>query len=105
MYIHVRVINGKAITINNHEEDIKKHQKKAIELRTNAPTNQQRLTIQGKQLDGVGTMKNCNIAKAAIVELTLNLQEWTKKRAMYTYENYGRATSRKKSIRTLQRHQ
>ena len=79
MYIHERVINGKTITINIHEEEyIKKNIKKAIELSTTVPMNQQRLTIQGKQLDGVGTMKNYNIAKAATVELTVNLQEWTK---------------------------
>ena len=56
--------------------------------------NQQRLTIQGKQLDGVGTMKNYNIAKAATVELTVNLQEWTKKWAMCTHGNCKDNTSK-----------
>ena len=97
MQIRVRVINGKTVAIKTKEDDnnIKKHQKKAIEERTNIATNQQRLTTQGKQLGGVRTMKNYNRAKATPIELTLNLQGGTS----------GRTASKKKSIRTLWRYQ
>eukprot|EP01102_Stenamoeba_stenopodia_P015576 TRINITY_DN532_c0_g1_i1.p1 TRINITY_DN532_c0_g1~~TRINITY_DN532_c0_g1_i1.p1 ORF type:complete len:493 (+),score=129.40 TRINITY_DN532_c0_g1_i1:37-1515(+) len=75
MFVFVKTLTGKTLTIEVNENDTIAETKKKIEQRSEVPASQQRIVFAGKDLDDSKTLEECGVKKESIIHLVIKKNE------------------------------